>query len=44
VASAVAGWSALDLENAIVEAGGCAAAMHSLEEWAAHPQGSRGGL
>ncbi len=39
VASAVVGWNALDLENAIVEAGGCAAAMHSLEAWAVHPQG-----
>ena len=39
VAASVAGWRALDLEHAIVEAGGCAAEMHSLEEWAVHPQG-----
>ncbi len=38
-ARAVARWSATALESAIVEQGGCAAAMRSLDEWAAHPQG-----
>jgi crotonobetainyl-CoA:carnitine CoA-transferase CaiB-like acyl-CoA transferase len=28
-----------DLEEAVVAAGGCAAALRSKEEWAAHPQG-----
>ena len=36
---AVSKWAAADLENAIVAAGGCAAVMHSLEEWCEHPQG-----
>ncbi|WP_296561253.1 CoA transferase [Pigmentiphaga sp.] len=40
VARAVAAWNALDLENAIVEAKGCAAQMRSQEAWAAHPQGA----
>jgi crotonobetainyl-CoA:carnitine CoA-transferase CaiB-like acyl-CoA transferase len=39
VASAVSRWAAADLETAIVQAGGCAAQMRSLAEWAAHPQG-----
>ncbi|MDJ0944925.1 MAG: CoA transferase [Kiloniellales bacterium] len=39
VERAVAGWDAAALEAAVVEAGGCAAAMHSLEAWARHPQG-----
>ncbi|MGH7840912.1 MAG: CoA transferase, partial [Candidatus Binataceae bacterium] len=39
VARAVLGWKADRLEGAIGENGGCAAAMRSLEEWAAHPQG-----
>jgi crotonobetainyl-CoA:carnitine CoA-transferase CaiB-like acyl-CoA transferase len=39
VAAAVLGWKADDLEAAVVEAGGCAAAMRSLEEWVDHPQG-----
>jgi hypothetical protein len=39
VAEAVAGWSAQALQDAVVAAGGCAAAMHSVEEWAVHPQG-----
>ncbi len=39
VAAAVAGWSAAALEAAVVAAGGGAAAMHSLADWAAHPQG-----
>lgn len=39
VAQAVAGWKKAELEAAVVGARGCAAAMYSLEEWAAHPQG-----
>ncbi|MDB5594136.1 MAG: acyl-CoA transferase [Hyphomicrobiales bacterium] len=39
VGKAVAQWPAQDLEDAVVAAGGCAAKMRSLEEWAAHPQG-----
>jgi hypothetical protein len=39
VARAVAGWAKGDLERAIVEAGGCAAEMRSVSEWAEHPQG-----
>ncbi|WP_442867179.1 CoA transferase [Acidovorax sp. NCPPB 3576] len=38
-AQAVARWRASDLESAIVEQGGCAAAMRSLDEWSSHPQG-----
>ena len=40
VAEAVADWTAEALEQAIVEADGCAAAMRSQAGWAAHPQGS----
>ncbi|WP_198971796.1 CoA transferase [Xylophilus sp. ASV27] len=40
VARAVAGWQASALEAAIVEQGGCAAIMRSLEAWAGHPQGA----
>jgi hypothetical protein len=32
-------WRALELEEAIVAAGGCAAAVRTAEEWAASPQG-----
>jgi crotonobetainyl-CoA:carnitine CoA-transferase CaiB-like acyl-CoA transferase len=39
VASAVGTWTRDELETAIVEAGGAAAAMHSLDEWRDHPQG-----
>jgi len=39
VAAAVATWSADDLETAVVDAGGAAAALRSLAEWDAHPQG-----
>jgi hypothetical protein len=39
VARAVARWTKAELEAAVVGAGGCAAAMHTREEWAAHPQG-----
>jgi len=39
VARAVAAWSADELETAIVQRGGCAAALRSLDAWRAHPQG-----
>ena len=39
VAEAVKRWSAEALETAVVEAGGCAAAMRTVAEWGAHPQG-----
>ena len=39
VSAAVRGWSAEDLESAVVGEGGCAARMRSATEWAAHPQG-----
>jgi crotonobetainyl-CoA:carnitine CoA-transferase CaiB-like acyl-CoA transferase len=39
VAAAVARWKAEDLETAIVGNNGCAAAMRTLSEWKAHPQG-----
>ncbi len=39
VAAAVSHWEKADLETAIVAAGGCAAQMQSIAEWAAHPQG-----
>lgn len=40
VAAAVAGWEAQALEDAVVAAGGCAAAMRSAAEWSVHPQGA----
>jgi hypothetical protein len=40
VRAAVADWKAADLETAVVEAGGCAAAMRSREDWLASPAGS----
>lgn len=39
VAAAVAGWLADELETAVVAAGGCAATMHTLDEWDAGEQG-----
>lgn len=36
---AVARWPKADLERAVVEAGGCAAEMRTLDEWRHHPQG-----
>src|SRR5262249_46528048 len=39
VATAVAQWKAEELETAIVGNEGCAAAMRSISEWKAHPQG-----
>jgi hypothetical protein len=40
VARSVATSSAADLQEAVVRAGGCAAAMHSLQAWRNHPQGA----
>lgn len=40
VAASVAKWNGDQLENAIVSAGGCAARLRSVTEWAAHPQGA----
>ncbi|GAA0620324.1 CoA transferase [Thalassospira tepidiphila] len=39
LAMAVREWRSDMLENEIVAANGCAATMHSLEEWQTHPQG-----
>ena len=39
MAKAVSPWKKAELEQAIVEVGGCAAEMRSLESWADHPQG-----
>lgn len=39
VARAVRSRSKIELESAIVDAGGCAAAMHTIDEWQAHAQG-----
>jgi len=39
VGEAVQRWRKSDLEDAVVSAGGAAAAMRSLSEWAEHPQG-----
>ena len=40
VGAAVRAWNATDLEAAIVDAGGCAAVMHSREDWLAAPPGA----
>jgi crotonobetainyl-CoA:carnitine CoA-transferase CaiB-like acyl-CoA transferase len=40
VAAAVAGRAAVDVENAVVAAGGAAAALRTPAGWAAHPQGA----
>lgn len=40
VRRAVARWHAVELEAAIVAAGGCAAVMRSRADWLAHPQGA----
>ncbi|HEX6453425.1 MAG TPA: CoA transferase [Trebonia sp.] len=40
VRSAVSGWKAVDLETAVVEAGGCAAVMHTRDDWLASPAGA----
>ena len=39
VARAVGAWRADELETAVVERGGCAAAMRSMADWATHAQG-----
>lgn len=39
VAGAVATWSCENLESVIVSAGGCAARLRSIDDWADHPQG-----
>ena len=43
VADAVARWKVEDLEAAVVEAGGAAAAMRSMDEWDGPPPGRGGG-
>src|SRR5262245_57414773 len=40
VEEAVRRWDAVELESAIVAAGGCAAALRTPEEWRRHPQGA----
>ena len=40
VTAAVRPWKADELESAVVAAGGCAAAMRTADEWAAHPAGA----
>jgi crotonobetainyl-CoA:carnitine CoA-transferase CaiB-like acyl-CoA transferase len=40
VAAAVKCRNATELESAVVGAGGCAAALRTMEEWGAHPQGA----
>jgi hypothetical protein len=39
MASKVAQWAKGDLEQAVVDAGGCAAEMRSWRQWQTHPQG-----
>nr|WP_314423313.1 CoA transferase [uncultured Erwinia sp.] len=39
LADTVAEWDRFTLEQAVVDAGGCAAALRSLQEWQQHPQG-----
>jgi len=39
MAAKVAHWTSADLEQAVVDAKGCAAQMHSWEQWQKHPQG-----
>jgi hypothetical protein len=40
VAAAVETWGAEALEQAVVDAGGCAAAMRTIAAWQAHPNGA----
>jgi crotonobetainyl-CoA:carnitine CoA-transferase CaiB-like acyl-CoA transferase len=40
VSDAVRGWRGLDLESAVVAAGGCAAQMRTVEQWQQHVQGA----
>jgi hypothetical protein len=39
MAAKVAQWNKGELEQAVVEAGGCAAEMRAWQDWQAHPQG-----
>lgn len=39
VAAAVKRWNAIELETAVIQAGGCAAEMRTAEAWHQHPQG-----
>lgn len=39
LAKTVSGWRKTELEQAIIDAAGCAAEMRSLEAWQQHPQG-----
>jgi hypothetical protein len=39
MASKVAQWAKSELEQAVVDAGGCAAEMRTWEQWQSHPQG-----
>lgn len=39
MAAKVAQWAKSDLEQAVVDAGGCAAQMRTWDQWQAHPQG-----
>lgn len=39
IAEAVASWGANEVEQAIVDSGGCAAVMHDATTWALHPHG-----
>lgn len=39
LAAAVARWKSSELEQAVVDAGGCAAALRSFSEWQQHAQG-----
>jgi crotonobetainyl-CoA:carnitine CoA-transferase CaiB-like acyl-CoA transferase len=39
IATAVAGWDAQSLEDALAERGVCGAKLRSADEWRAHPQG-----
>ncbi|ASP38808.1 acyl-CoA transferase [Bacterioplanes sanyensis] len=41
VQAMVGAHNAKDIETAVVEQGGCAAAMHSIEQWRSHPVGSQ---
>ena len=40
VATAVKLWNACELETAVVDAGGAAAALRTMDEWRTHPQGA----
>ena len=40
VAAAVKSWNANELESAVVDEGGCAAALRTMDAWRAHPQGT----